>query len=130
MPAEKEDRIKKLVHFSNPYPARSRRTFLIFDLLTNFDNLDKQEIFIAGRLLSKREHGKLIFADLQDESAKIQLVFKDKKLKDIDIADILQVNGICFVTQKGEKSLFVSDYCLLAKSLEPLPEKWHGIKDE
>ena len=138
MPTEREDRIQKLAIFSHPYPSKSKRTHLINNVLEGFDNLKDKNIYLAGRLISKREHGKLIFADLLDESGKIQLVFnqddlgkeKYKLFKNIDVADIIQVNGFCYLTQKGEKSLLIKNFVLLAKAIEPLPEKWHGIQDE
>lgn len=138
MPTERADRIQKLAVFSQPYPSKSKRTHLIKNVVDNFVDLKDQDIYLAGRLMSKREHGKLIFADLSDESGKIQLVFnqdelgkdKYKLFKNIDVADIVQVYGVCYQTQKGEKSLLIKNFILLAKAIEPLPEKWHGIKDE
>lgn len=136
--SEKQDRLNKLIKINNPYPSQAKRTHLINEVLANFSSLKSHPIYLTGRLMNKREHGKLIFGNLLDESGKIQLVFQQDKLgkevfkmlKNIDIADILQINGETFITQKGEKSILVKNFIVLAKALEPLPEKWHGIKDE
>ncbi len=92
---------------------------------------------IAGRLMALRTHGKASFADLKDGSGKIQLfaslnMLGEEKYRDftnLDIGDIIGVKGVVFKTRRGELSVKVEDYELLAKSLRPLPEKWHGLKD-
>ena len=94
-------------------------------------------IYICGRLMALRGHGGSTFGDLSDFSGKVQILYKRdvledkyKLLKSLDVGDFLQVSGTVFLTQKGEKTLEVKDFKFLAKSLRPLPEKWHGIKDE
>ncbi len=123
----------------NPYPSESKRTHTCLESDKGFSNLEKskKEITLAGRLMSLREHGKLTFANLQDESGKFQLAFKKdhlddqyKLLKKLDIGDFLQVTGTRFKTRLGEKTLDVKEFTLLSKSLRPLPEKWHGLKDQ
>lgn len=107
------------------------------DIKENFDELDGQDVSVAGRLLSKRVHGKAGFSDLYDRYGKIQLYVKiddigEEKLKffkTLDIGDILGVKGRVFKTHTGEVSVHVKDFTLLCKSLMPLPEKWHGLKD-
>jgi lysyl-tRNA synthetase class 2 len=102
-----------------------------------FDSLDGTEVSVAGRLLSKRVHGKAGFSDLYDREGKIQLYVKiddlgEEKLKffkTLDLGDILGVKGTVFKTHAGEISIHVKDFTLLTKSLMPLPEKWHGLKD-
>jgi lysyl-tRNA synthetase class 2 len=91
---------------------------------------------IAGRLTALRQHGKVTFADLTDASGKIQLYLasdvlgeKYDEFADLDIGDIAGFEGSVFKTQRGELSLKVEKYTLLTKSLRPLPEKWHGLKD-
>ena len=92
---------------------------------------------LCGRLTAKRLHGKVLFADLRDSTGKIQLYIKadnvgaDKfaLLGNVDIADIVWVSGELFTTHTGESTLKVVDFLVLAKSLRPLPEKWHGLKD-
>ena len=95
-----------------------------------------ESITVAGRLLSLREHGKASFADLWDSKGKIQLYFKAdflpgsyELLKLIDVGDILGVAGEIFRTRRGELTVIVNHFTLLAKALHPLPEKWHGLKD-
>ncbi len=94
-------------------------------------------VFVAGRLTAKRDMGKASFGDLTDSSGRIQLYVKKDVLGDepyadflkLDIGDIIGVNGEVFRTRKGEISIKVDSYTLLSKSLLPLPEKWHGLKD-
>ncbi len=96
-----------------------------------------KEASLAGRLLSRREHGGSIFFDIGDFSGKIQcylkkdLIGQDKFLlfKELDIGDILGVRGTLFKTKTGEVTIAVSSFQLLSKSLKALPEKWHGLKD-
>jgi lysyl-tRNA synthetase class 2 len=128
---EKLAKIRKLG--INPYPARCQRDQKI-------DQARKamgKKVSVVGRLRSWRGHGKLQFADFEDESGKIQLVFKvdklDKKkfdfLKLLDVGDFLAVQGEVFKTKTGEVSVLVKDFQLLAKSVRPLPDKWRGLKD-
>ncbi len=134
----------------DPYPAVSKRTHMINEVLADFKKLSKtptevegeksaKDIFLCGRLRSIRSHGNLSFTQLQDDSGMIQLAFSKKEVGDekykefvklIDIGDFVQVNGYCFLTHKGEQSLMVKDWKLLTKTLRPLPEKFHGLKDE
>ena len=96
-----------------------------------------EKIDTAGRLSAKRGHGGLMFADLRDASGKIQLCVKQDLIGDqpfsffntLDIGDIVGVSGELFKTKTGEVTIRVSAVTLLAKSLRPLPEKWHGLKD-
>src|SRR3989339_747390 len=124
----------------NPYPARASRDASIKNILDNFDRLSNAKIAttLVGRVHSLRGHGKILFADLQDEFSKIQLVLKFDTLgqdkfsifKDlIDSGDFLQASGTLFKTEKGERSLGVSDFKLLTKSLIPLPDDWYGLED-
>lgn len=107
------------------------------DIKEGFEELDGKDVSIAGRLLSKRVHGKAGFSDLYDKEGKIQLYVKiddlgEEKLKffkTLDLGDILGVKGTVFKTHAGEISVHVKDFTLLTKSLMPLPEKWHGLKD-
>lgn len=142
---EREDRLKKLSALKtvglDPYPAKSDREISLADFLRDFDGLlaSTQEKTVAGRLRSKREHGNLTFANLDDGSAQLQLAFSKKELgpdaykqfiKLIDMADFLEVRGRAFLTQKGERSLMVSAWRLLSKALRPIPDAWYGLKDE
>jgi len=143
--SERLDRIKKLEEITkagiNPYPAKVKRDFEIKKVIADFESLtESQKIFyIVGRLRSKREHGNLAFANLEDASGTIQLAFSKKDLgvesyknflKLIDVADFIQVQGTVFLTHKGEKSIMVKDWQLLSKALRPIPDSWYGLKDE
>ena len=103
----------------------------------NFDQLEGKPVSIAGRMMSKRGMGKVSFCDLQDRSGRIQLYARKDEMdeaeynrfKKYDIGDILGVQGVVFRTQRGEMSVRVEKVTLLSKSLLPLPEKYHGLKD-
>jgi len=136
------ERLKKIKEQGiDPYPAVAKRTYMVSEVLADFKNLEKKKenIFLCGRLMIIRSHGNLSFAQLQDDSGRMQLAFSKKEInpehykeftKLIDTGDFLQVNGECFVTHKGEQSLMVKDWKLLTKTLRPLPEKFHGLQDE
>ncbi|WHH56866.1 lysine--tRNA ligase [Petroclostridium sp. X23] len=107
------------------------------EIIQNFDSMEGMSVSIAGRLMSKRGMGKASFCDLQDREGKIQLYIRVNevgedtynKVKKFDIGDIVGVKGEVFKTHKGEISIKVMEIILLSKSLQPLPEKWHGLKD-
>ncbi|MGI6031430.1 MAG: lysine--tRNA ligase [Eubacteriales bacterium] len=113
------------------------RTHVSTDITGNFDEMEGKPVAVAGRLMSKRGMGKVSFCDLQDRFGRIQLYVKRdnigeepyKEFKKLDIGDIIGVKGTVFRTQKGEISIQITEYTLLSKSLLPLPEKWHGLKD-
>ena len=104
---------------------------------TNFDAMDGTEVSLAGRMTSRRIMGKASFADLADKSGRIQMyVRRDDVGEDVyadfkkwDVGDIVGIVGLVFRTQKGEISIHVTKITLLAKSLLPLPEKYHGLRD-
>ncbi|HAF08080.1 MAG: lysine--tRNA ligase [bacterium] len=114
-------------------------THTIKELIEKKDDfLDKDiQVKIAGRIVSERKHGKVIFWDIKDQMEKIQLYIKkdvigEKKFEEIkyyDLGDIIGVTGKLFKTHSGELTLFVSEVEILSKSLKPLPEKFHGLKD-
>ncbi len=103
-----------------------------------FKELDGKEVAVAGRIMSRRGHGKVSFIDLQDSEGKIQLFVKFdmigeesyKELSLYDIGDIIGVKGEVFKTRAGEISVRAKDIILLSKSLQILPEKFHGLKDQ
>lgn len=107
------------------------------DITENFDEMEGKRVTLAGRLMSKRGMGKVSFCDLHDLSGKIQLYAKRddmgeddyKKFKKLDIGDIVGVTGTAFRTQRGEISVHLESCTLLSKSMRPLPEKFHGLKD-
>ncbi len=104
----------------------------------NFEDLEGQEVSIAGRVMTKRVMGKASFCDIADKMGKIQsYVRKDEigeeeysEFKKIDIGDIVGIKGVVFKTQKGEISIKAHEVILLSKSLRILPEKFHGLKDQ
>lgn len=123
----------------NAYPSKSDRDYTAGDIIEKQKDLinSKKEITAAGRLIGKRGHGGVIFADLSDESGKVQLVLKKDLLKDsfeiidlLDLGDFVEAKGIIFITNAGELSIEVHKLKVLAKALRPLPEKWYGLKDE
>ncbi len=103
----------------------------------HFEEMEGKTVRLAGRLMSKRGMGKVSFCDLQDNEGRIQLYVKFdemeeesfKRFKKNDIGDIVGVSGDVFRTERGEISVRVHEATLLAKSLLPLPEKWHGLTD-
>ncbi|MGI6084295.1 MAG: lysine--tRNA ligase [Acetivibrionales bacterium] len=106
-------------------------------ILSNFEEYENKNVSLAGRLMSKRGMGKSSFCDIQDRDGRIQLyvrindVGEDyyESFKKLDIGDIIGVTGRVFKTRMGEISIHVDSFTLLSKSLRPLPEKFHGLKD-
>ena len=104
----------------------------------HFDALEGQTVSLGGRLMSKRGMGKVSFCDLQDKSGRIQIYARRDEMdeeaynrfKKYDIGDIVGVKGEVFRTQKGEMSIRAHEITLLSKSLQPLPEKFHGLTDK
>ena len=96
----------------------------------------EEEVAVAGRLVALRRMGKVTFAHLLDETGRIQLYFqrdltpKYELLKKLDVGDILGVRGHPFTTKTGEVTVKVLDWTPLVKSLHPLPDKWHGLRDK
>ncbi len=130
------DKLKSLEeHGIAPYGSRFDRTHLISEVLKDFK--EEKEVVIAGRFMAHRSHGKVMFADLEDQSGKIQIFIKVQDVttngfgvvKALDIGDIIGVKGVLFVTKTGQQSVRVSQITFLSKSLLSLPEKWHGLKD-
>ena len=116
------------------YVVKHRST----DIKENFDALEGTETSIAGRIMSKRGMGKAVFCDLQDVKGRIQLYVRIDELgeeafakfKKTDIGDIVGVEGEIFKTKRGEISVKAHKVTLLSKSLQPLPEKFHGLTDK
>lgn len=107
------------------------------EITESFDSLEGKEVSVAGRLMSKRGMGKASFCDLQDRDGRLQIYVRIDEIgaeayedfKKFDIGDIVGVKGTVFRTHKGEITIKAADVLLLSKSLQPLPEKWHGLKD-
>ncbi len=107
------------------------------DITDNFEEFEGKEVTLAGRVMSKRGHGKISFMDIQDMKGRIQILSKIDELGEeaykiisyLDMGDIVGVEGEVFKTQSGEISIKAKKLTLLSKSLQILPEKWHGLKD-
>lgn len=103
----------------------------------DFEELEGKIVTIAGRIMTKRGHGKATFINLQDKDGQIQVYVREDKIGEgdydlfvtYDIGDIIEINGEVFKTNKGEISVKADKVVLLTKSLQILPEKWHGLKD-
>jgi len=129
----------------NPYPNRYSRTHTAAQAVEFLEEAEKNpdrekdvEVSVAGRVMSHRPMGKISFLDLRDGSGKIQLychrnIVNEDGLrllkKELDIGDIIGAKGRLFRTKTGEASIEVVSLTMLAKSLQPLPEKWHGLSD-
>ena len=129
----------------NPYPNTFHRTHTTkeaVELLKQSEDAKQSAgpaVTIAGRVMAKRGMGKVSFIDLRDGSGKIQLLFRDVReslseaqmdlFKEIDIGDIIGAAGSLFRTRTGEPTISVTGFFLLSKSMQPLPEKWHGLVD-
>jgi len=141
----KKERIRKLQGIratgEDAYPAQARRTHTAGEALEEFAKLSKakKEIFLVGRIRAIRGHGGSTFLNIEDGTGGIQAYLKKDGVGEkayqsfldlFDIGDFVQLRGTLFKTKKGEKTLEISSYKMLAKSLLPLPEKWHGLQDE
>ena len=135
----RKDRIEKLEKLKklgiNPYPSKIGLSGELVKVSQALDSLGKK-VLVAGRLWSLRKHGGIIFADLKDDSGKIQLLFQEKKLgKDweilalIDTADFLAAAGEVIKTSAGEITVDATAFQLLSKALRVLPDDWYGLKD-
>lgn len=124
----------------DPYPSKVPRDFCLKDAHANFKKYeaDGKKVSIAGRIVAIRGQGAILFVVLDDGKDKFQAIFKkdstDEKAFKLftdtsDLGDIVSVTGKFFLTQRGEESILVDTWTMAAKSLLPLPEKWHGIKD-
>lgn len=130
----RREKLSKLKEMGiNPYPSSTKRTHTVKAALTN----EGKKVAVTGRIFSFREHGNIAFADLVDESGKIQIFFQKKLLGDIfkllkllDIGDFIQVEGEIMKTVAGEVSIAPTSFQLLTKSLRPLPDNWYGLKDK
>lgn len=137
---EEESRLQHLKNVIaagvDPYPARSERTYT---LLEAKQQTEGSTVRVVGRMMTRREMGKLTFCHLKDASTSLQIVITEKELgkdnykffnKNFDLGDFFEVEGSIFTTHKGEISVMVKKLALLSKSLLPLPEKWHGLTDQ
>ena len=146
VPAERARRLADLDDLRargvDPYPVRFDRDRTLGELRSEFGDLEPGTetdvpVRIAGRILLLRRQGKLTFATVRDQSATIQLFVSRRELGDdehdafdrLDLGDWVGVDGTVMTTRKGELSVKVAGFVLLAKALRPLPDKWHGLSD-
>jgi lysyl-tRNA synthetase class 2 len=118
----------------DPYPEKTPPRTTIGEVLAKFGKIRKAAV--AGRIVSMRPHGGIIFVDLKDQSGKMQLIFKKDVLGDrfdllelFDLGDFIWAEGKLLKTKAGEKSIDAANFMMLAKSLRPVPSEWYGLKD-
>jgi lysyl-tRNA synthetase, class II len=140
---DREIRLQKLAKLRElgvtPYAYKWERTHPAAQAIADFETLSASaaEVRVAGRLMSRREHGKTQFGHVQDETGRLQLYLRKDTLGDdafgrlelLDIGDFVGARGEMFKTRTGEITVNVKELVLLTKSLHPLPEKFHGLKD-
>ena len=136
-------RLEKLVKIKesgvDPYPAESAGIFSLAELKNNFAGLKKKKsLLLNGRIVAIRAHGGSVFCDVYDGRGKFQIYLKEDEVgrdqfllfnETADVGDFFEFKGRLFLTKKKEKTLLASSHRILAKSLQPLPEKWHGLQD-
>ncbi len=138
---QREIRIEKLNKIRelgvNPFPAKSRKQYNNGDITNKFEEYDGKEAVLAGRITAWREHGKLIFAEIKDQSGEIQVMIRRDSLNEnlpegilgwdnlqlLDVSDFIEVDGFIGKTRTGQISIMASSIRLLTKSLRPLPRK-------
>ena len=133
---EKLDKLKQ--DGKDPYEiTKFNRTHTSKQIMDNYDELEGKDVTVAGRIMAKRIMGKASFCHIQDSEGKIQSYVSINELgeesykafKEDDIGDIIGITGFVFKTRTGEISIHAKEVTLLSKSLRPLPEKYHGLKD-
>jgi len=138
----RQTRIHKVMQLrdagADPYrEVRYDRTHGAGEIAPLFTQLEGQRVRVAGRVMAKRLHGKAGFADVRDESGRVQLYFKEEALgaesyhryRELDLGDIIGAEGTVFRTRTGEVSVQVAEWVMLAKILQTMPDKWHGLAD-
>ena len=135
--------LKKLAELKrlsiDPYPIESNQDFTLSEIIKNFSKLSKKKsIHIVGRVMALRPQGALAFMNLNDGTETFQALMKKDDVGDeifrnfndtVDIGDFIELKGSLFITKRKEKTLLIKNWKMLAKSLRPLPEKWHGLQD-
>ena len=142
--AEKRRKLETLLAAGcDPYPHNYTPTHWAAPLMEKYKDLEggvkkeNDKICVAGRLMAKRDMGKASFFNIQDETGSLQIYVRVNDLpeeqrlvfKNTDIGDIVGVKGFIFKTKKGQVSVHAEEYTMLCKTLEPLPEKYHGLTD-
>lgn len=137
------ERVKKLEKLKaagvEPYPVRSARDTANADFIAKFDTWADKVMTIAGRVMSVRGQGGIMFVDLFDGTGRAQVVMQKGETDDdafilfgetVDAGDFIECTGVVYTTKRGEKSLLAKSWRMLSKSLLPIPEAWFGLKDE
>ena len=127
----------------DPYPHQYAPTHTTLDIREEYDDVtdtpdETHRVTVAGRIMTKRDHGKSSFVNLQDSTGQIQIYVRrdgvgaDAYLiyRRFDVGDIIGASGVVFRTRTGELTILVDSVKLLSKSIRPLPEKWHGLQDK
>jgi lysyl-tRNA synthetase class 2 len=131
------EEIKKFV--KEIYPEKSKRDFKIKEVLDNFNKLlkNKKIFWIVGRIMAIRDHGNIIFLNIQDESGRIQIVLQKGKTKKFEIfnkifkiGDFINIKGNVYLPKSKEKSILAKEYVLLSKSLKNFPKEYYKVRDE
>jgi len=121
------------------YPSQVTRTHRLIDVLDNFAAIDDTQGSVAGRVMAIRKHGKAIFADIFDGSARLQAFLSSDVLGNeqfvlfdeaVDMGDVLEVVGTFAKSKSGQESINVTSWRMLTKALRPLPDDWHGLQNE
>lgn len=140
--AERLAKLKRLEDAGmEAYPATTKQTHTVEQFLANHAALQAhaEVVTLAGRVMSIREHGGLVFADLFDGTGKTQGYIQKDALGDaafelfesvVDTGDIVELSGVAFTTKRGMSSLQVQSWRMLAKSIQQIPDEWYGLKDE
>jgi len=141
----RHERLRKIDLLNNAgmeaYPERTDRNISNSDFLDTFDELlnSGERKTLAGRIMSRRGQGGIVFADVHDGTAKLQIVLQENEMDvelfklftdTVDTGDFIEVKGSAYTTKRGEKSLLAIQWKILAKSLLPIPDQWFGLKDE
>ncbi len=138
--AARRDRLTSIESLGiDAYPAGSNRTHTIGDVLAAFDDLitHQNTVTISGRIIAMRHIGALSFLRILDGSGNMQAVMRKEDLGDqytflvdhLDVGDIIEIPGVAYLTKTGEKSVLAQSVTMVAKALQPLPEKWNGLQD-
>lgn len=120
-----------------PYGDKFNWTHYAKAIMDHYDSLKDTAVSVSGRIMAKRDHGKTMFLTLRDTTGDIQIFARKDEVSDLedslldllDVGDIIGVNGTVFKTDSGEISIRTNHVELLTKSLRPLPDKWHGLKN-
>lgn len=140
---EKVSKLRKMGF--DPYPAVVKKDYKNSEIKEKYKELENKKIYVIGRIMSWREHGKLLFGHISDETGSIQLYIKNSDIEKfdvkknnlgwenldlVDVGDFVEAYGIVTQTKTGEISILVNRIRIITKSLRPLPDKWHGIEDQ